>query len=165
VTLRRWRTDDASAVFAACQDSLIARFTPIPQPYTEEHARSFVERGRECWTAHGECLFAIVGATSGEFLGAMTRHEPRRHRVEFGYWLAPAARGRAVASRALRLIADWTLAATHLVRLELWTDADNDAPGRVAEQAGFSREGVLRAWAVDRDGQPSDAVFYSRVRG
>ncbi len=32
VRLRAWEPDDAPAVYAACQDELIVRFLPIPQP-------------------------------------------------------------------------------------------------------------------------------------
>lgn len=46
-----------------------------------------------------------------------------------------------------------------------FTDVDNDASGRVAERAGFTRKGVRRGWDLDRDGQPIDSVFYVRVPG
>ena len=62
------------------------------------------------------------------------------------------------------LIVDWTLATTDVIRAELYTDADNDASGRVAMRAGFEPEGRRRAWDLDRDGQPIDAVFYVRIR-
>ena len=164
VRLRPWRPDDAPAVFAACQDPLIARFIPIPQPYTEEVARTFVEVRRSDWAGEGERSFAIVDAVGGELLGAIARHGSDGHRASFGYWLAAHARGRGVATRALRLITGWTLRTTDLVRLELYTDLENDASGRVAERAGFEREGIRRAWDLDRDGRPLDVIFYVLVR-
>ena len=164
VTLRRWRPADAPAVFAACQDPLIARFVPIPQPYELANAEGFIEARRNDEDGAGESGFAIVDARTGALLGAISRHGPFGHRAQFGYWLAPDARGRGVATRALRLIVDWTLATTDLIRLELYTDVANDASGRVAERAGFAREGVRRAWDLDRDGRPLDAMFYVRLR-
>ncbi len=68
-----------------------------------------------------------------------------------------------MATRLLRLLVDWTLANTSAIRLEVWTDLDNDASGRVALRAGFEREGVRRAWSLHRDGQPQDVVFYAMV--
>ena len=97
---------------------------------------------------------AIVDATADALLGAISRHGGDGHRAAFGYWLAPEARGRGVATRALRLLVDWTLATTQVIRFELYTDPDNDASGRVALRAGFEREGVRRAWDLDRDGRP-----------
>jgi RimJ/RimL family protein N-acetyltransferase len=165
VTLRFWRHDDAPAVFAACQDPLIGRFVPIPQPYSEDDARTFIEMRRRDRDGGDEQGFAIVDASTDELLGAISRHGPFGHRAMFGYWLAPAARGRGVATRSLRLIIDWTLATTAVIRLELYTDVENDASGRVAQRAGFEREGVRRAWDLDRDGRPMDVMFYVRIRG
>ncbi len=165
VTLRPWRRDDAPAVLAACQDPLIARFLPIPQPYTEADARSFVETRRRDWETEDERSFAIVDAASDELLGSIARHGPTGHRATFGYWLAPQARGRGAATRALRLITDWTVATTHAIRLDLYTDLENDASGRVAERVGFVREGVRRAWDLDREGRPRDVIVYVRIRG
>ena len=164
VRLRAWRPDDAPAVFVACQDPLIARFIPIPQPYTDEVARMFVEVRQRDWATEDERSFAIVDAATDELLGAIARHGPVGHRASFGYWLAPLARGRGVATRALRLITEWTLRTTDLVRLELFTAMDNDASGRVAVRAGFEREGIRRAWDLDRDGRPLDVIFYVLVR-
>ncbi len=164
VLLRAWRNDDAPWVYAACQDPLIARFMPIPQPYTRDDAAWFVERRARDWQSDDERSFAIVDAASELGLGAIARHGPYGHRFGFGYWLAPEARGRGIATRALRLIVDWTLATTDAVRLELYTHLANHASGRVATRAGFEREGIRRAWDVDRDGLPIDSVFYARIR-
>lgn len=165
VTLRPWHPDDAQAVFDACQDPLIALHTYVPVPYNMEHATGFIASCTEA-QARGSTAagFAIVDAATDRVLGSMSRFPLDRHRASFGYWLAPEARGRGVATRALRLIADWTLATTEAIRLELYTDLDNPASGRVAERAGFTREGVRRAWDIGRDGRPIDVIFYVLVR-
>lgn len=166
VTLRMWRPEDAPAVFAACQDPLIGRFVPIPQPYRETDASSFIEMRLRDWDDVGpEQGFAIVDASTDGLLGSISRHGPLGHRATFGYWLSEHARGRGVATRALRLIVEWTLATTDVIRLDLYTDVENDASGRVAERAGFEREGIRRAWLLDRDGRPMDVRSYVLVRG
>jgi RimJ/RimL family protein N-acetyltransferase len=164
VTLRGWRRDDASAVFAACQDPLIVRFIPIPQPYTEAVAAEYVQMAAAETVAGTAAHFAIADAIDDTVLGSISRHPLRGHHASFGYWLAPGARGRGVATRALRLIADCTLATTEVIRLELYTENENEASGRVAERAGFVREGIRLAWDLDRQGHPFDAVFYARIR-
>ncbi len=164
VRLRPLEPSDAADVFAACQDSLIARFIPIPQPYTMAAAEAFAARRVADWETKTEASFAIVDDSGGAFLGTIARHGPTGHHVSFGYWLSPAARGHGVATRALRLIVAWTMATTSAIRFEVWTDVDNEASGRVALRAGFAREGIRRAWSLDRDGRPEDAVFYVLVR-
>jgi len=163
VALRAWEPEDAQAVFTACQDPLIARFTPLPMPYTEDAARQFVFRGRAGWS-NDEPSFAITDAATGAVVGSIARLRPSGHRAEFGYWLASPARGRGFATRALRLITAWTLETTDLIRLELFTHVENGASGRVAERAGYVREGLRRAWYLDRNGKPGDAFFYVRLR-
>jgi RimJ/RimL family protein N-acetyltransferase len=74
-------------------------------------------------------------------------------------------RGRGVCTRALRLLAGWAFQELDLRRLELVTDPDNLASQRVAEKAGFRREGVLRAYLIDRDGSFRDAVMFSLLPG
>lgn len=164
VLLRPWELGDADAVFRACQDPLIARFVPIPQPYLREHAVGFIEDSRMATEAGAAIHLAIADAQTREMLGAISRHPLRGRHAMFGYWLAPEARGRGAATRAMRLIADMTLATTDVIRLELYTNLDNDRSGHVAERAGFVREGIRRAWDLDRDGRPMDVVFYVRVR-
>jgi RimJ/RimL family protein N-acetyltransferase len=164
VRLRVWEPGDAAAVHAACQDPLIVRYIPVPQPYTEATAREFVARRRADWDSDDERSFAITDHTTGEVLGSIARHQRAEHRAELGYWLAPGARARGVATRALRLISTWSFEVTGLVRLELFTDPENLASQAVAERAGFAFEGVRRAWDLDRDGRPMDGVFFVRFR-
>jgi len=165
VTLRPWRPDDAQAVFEACQDKAIGRHTYIPQPYEFADAEGFIAKCAAARATGSTAVgFAIVDPETDEVLGSMSRPPLDGHRASFGYWLAPAARGRGVATRALRLMADWTLATTDAIRLELYTDLDNPASGKVAERAGFAREGVRRAWDIGRDGKAIDVIFYARIR-
>jgi RimJ/RimL family protein N-acetyltransferase len=167
VTLRPWEAGDAPAVFAACQDPEIPRFVPIPQPYTLEDAAWFVGHSREESAAGPSAHFAITDASTGTLLGAVSRHGPgsqRPHMAMIGYWLAPAARGRGVMTRAVRLVVDWTLRTTAIIRIELYTDVANERSGRVALRAGFDFEGIRRSWDLDRDGRPTDAAFYVMLR-
>jgi ribosomal-protein-alanine N-acetyltransferase len=164
VTLRAWEPGDAPAVHAACQDPLIVRYIPVPQPYTEETARAYVARRRADWDSEDERSFAITDHATGEVLGSIARHQRAEHRAELGYWLVPQARGRGVATRALRLVSAWSLGVTGLIRLELFTHPDNHASQAVAERAGFTLEGLRRAWDLDRDGNPEDVMFFVRLR-
>jgi RimJ/RimL family protein N-acetyltransferase len=68
--------------------------------------------------------------------------------------------GRGVATGALRLVAEWAFRTLGLRRLELVTLPGNEASQRVAEKAGFRREGVLPRH-LDHDGEPRDCVLYS----
>ena len=75
-------------------------------------------------------------------------------RGSVGYWLLEDARGEGRAARAVRLMASWALPEMRLGRLQLHTDPENVASQRVAESAGFTREGVFRAYDGRVDGTP-----------
>lgn len=46
---------DIPAVFDACQDPLIQRYTTVPSPYALEHAEGYVARAAESWASGAEC--------------------------------------------------------------------------------------------------------------
>jgi [ribosomal protein S5]-alanine N-acetyltransferase len=81
--------------------------------------------------------------------------------------VAEEARGRGVATAATRLAAEWAFEADPaLARLQLRADVENVASNRVAEKAGFTREGVLRAQRFNaRLGRRTDFVMWSLLRG
>jgi len=68
---------------------------------------------------------------------------------EVGYWLAPDARGRGVAMRALRMLTRWAI--LDLVRpvLNLQTNVGNDASWRLALFVGYRFVGRVCAAEVD----------------
>jgi len=58
--------------------------------------------------------------------------------VTAGYWVVASERGRAVATRALRLGTNWALGTLGLAAVELVTMVGSGASERVAQKAGFS---------------------------
>jgi RimJ/RimL family protein N-acetyltransferase len=80
-------------------------------------------------------------------------------RAEIGMWLAPAARGRGLASEALRLVGAWLLGPGGLQRLQILTEPDNEPMLRAARAAGFVREGVLRGYLRERGARVDVAIL------
>jgi RimJ/RimL family protein N-acetyltransferase len=76
------------------------------------------------------------------------------------------ARGRGVATAATRLAGNWAFEAVpELARLQLRAAVENVASNRVAEKAGFTREGVLRAQRFNpRLDRRVDFVMWSLLR-
>ncbi len=166
LVLRLPREADAPAIAAACSDPEIARWIPVPVPYRLEDARAFVAFTAEGWAGGREPTFVIAGAADGALLGTLAFHrrldEPGKAAI--GYWLAPGARGRGAATRAVLLAVRWAFGIEPtLVRMELLTLVGNEASGRVALRAGFTREGVLRRYLPFR-GELVDAVMFARLR-
>lgn len=146
VALRPPVPDDVDVITEACQDPEIPRWTRVPAPYTREHAIEFVERSARTWRQGTDAPFVIVEAETHELLGAIGVHRfgGEDDGPEVGYWLKREARGRGVATRALRLVADW--AGHELgVRVLLQADVRNVASRRVAEKVGFRFVGEAKA--------------------
>jgi len=76
--------------------------------------------------------------------------------------VAPAARGRGVAPRAVELLTCWGFDELHLIRLELRIDVQNPSSERVAERAGYQRDGVLRNVHL-KEGHRGDLAVWSRL--
>ena len=144
------------------QDPDVARNTRVPEPWQEGFERTWVEayeRGRSDGTRDG---FAVVDVETGEFLGiaGLVSIEPESKQGEIGYALAPEARGRGIATRALGLVTRYALDELGLERVQLDIATDNEASMRVAERCGYRREGVLRSLYM-KPGRRQDFVIYS----
>ena len=162
LALRAWTEDDVPALVAACNDHEITRWIPvIPSPYTEADAIAFV-RGE----IRPDLDHALAITLDDVVVGAIVMGvNSMSYRGRIGYWVAAPARGRGVCTRALRLLSRWALDELELQRLDLITDPDNVASQRVAEKAGFRREGVLRAHLRHPDGRIRDSVMFSLLPG
>jgi RimJ/RimL family protein N-acetyltransferase/nitrite reductase/ring-hydroxylating ferredoxin subunit len=163
ISLRPFRAEDATAVAAACQDPEIQRWIPaIPVPYTDADARGFILMTLEGWHNGTGYEFAIADSATDRYVGSIGLHVgPNARRHAIGYLVAPEARGRGVAVRALRLVTLWGFERLKIERLALWTLPGNVRSQRVAEKAGFRFEGLTRNWEADREDVPVDAVMYS----
>ena len=111
VLLRPWREADVPDNLMAFSDSVIQRFSwPQAAPFTEEDARGYFA-GQESARLRGqEVQFALVGPEEEEVvLGSASLYvlNLELRSAVVGYWLVLQARGRGVASTAVRLLATW----------------------------------------------------------
>ena len=107
----------------------------------------------------------VADATTGELLGGATLHhlDAERGIVEIGYWLFPEARGRGVATRTARLLAEHAFA-LGVHRVAAYVNVGNLASERVLRRAGFKREGVVRSLPKP-NGTRVDKTLYSLLAG
>ena len=167
IVLRPWKEDDVPAVAAVYADSEIQRWMKIPADFEEEYARQYL-RGREESRRLGQTLeMGIADAHDLSMLGSvgLVAFDAPERRAEVGYWVAPHARGRGVATAAVRLLSAAAFEQLDIIRLDLIAAVDNVASGRVAEKAGFTREGVMRSYLANKQGTRDDAVMFGLVRG
>jgi RimJ/RimL family protein N-acetyltransferase len=170
VTLHPWRHDDADALVRRINDADVATYLDlVPHPYTPADARVWFAVTEEGWRAGTSATFAVhVGGIDGAVGGIGVRFlsDLDEGCGEVGYWVGAEARGRGVATAATRLVARWAFETVPgLERLQLRAAVENVASNRVAEKAGFTREGVLRAQRFNaRLGKRVDFVMWSLLR-
>ena len=90
----------------------------------------------------------------------LARFDWEDRRAEIGYWVSKEARGMSVGTSAVTLLSRWALGPLGLERIELLTDAANEPSIRVAEKAGFTREGLMREYRRRGNGR-WDLVMHS----
>jgi RimJ/RimL family protein N-acetyltransferase len=170
LVLRPWSAVDADALVGRINDPDVAAFLDlVPQPYTTADAHDWFAMTADGWRSGTNATFGIhVDAFDGVVGGVGVRFlsELDAGCAEIGYWVGAEARGRGVATAATRAAARWAFAAVpELARIQLRADVENIASNRVAEKAGFTREGVLRAQRYNaRLGRRTDFVMWSLLR-
>ena len=165
VRLRLSRLDDLADTVAGCADPVTQRgISGLPDPYTEESARWWITEGAPAAWATGGAAYAIADPATDRLLGSigLSQPVPTRGQAEIGYWVAPWARGRGVATAATRALAERAFA-DGTARLELLTNEENTASQRVALAAGFRHEGVRRAANPARGGGRHDLIAWVRL--
>jgi len=154
---------DVPDMLALTSDPGIIRFTRVPTDSDERFVRTWIGRYETGWDDGTRAGFAVRG-NDGEFLGfaALVDLDLDQREAELGYMVAPAARGRGVASRAVELLTRWAFDALGLLRLELRIEAENTPSVRVAERVGYRLDGVLRNVYFKED-ERCDLGVWSRL--
>lgn len=89
----------------------------------------------------------------------LTNVDPYARCAQIGYEVRPAARGRGFATEALAALARWALTSGGLQPVSLNVNTGNLASLRVAQKAGFTREGTLRRASMEEDGLHDVAIL------
>lgn len=161
LSLRAFRSDDVAAVQEASGDHLIPLISSVPTTADRDAALGFIARQHERFESRAGYSFAIangddiaVGQIGLWLFGA------DEGRASIGYWIRPSARRMGYACEALTVLAQWARTLPQLRRLELYVEPWNEGSWRAAENAGFEREGLLRAWELV-GGEPRDMFMYA----
>ena len=164
--LRPWEESDASGLALVLNDSETERWTTTPQPYGPDDALQWFATHPEAWRTGRSAAMAVIQTSSGRVVGsAELKVSDWSQRVgEVAYAVGPNDRDKGVATRAVKLLSRWAFGEVGLERLELFTHPENVASQRVAQKAGFVREGIACSARVMRSGQRVDLVRFSLAR-
>ncbi|AGZ39447.1 GNAT family N-acetyltransferase [Actinoplanes friuliensis] len=167
VRLRAFEQHDVDDLLAGYGDPEVQRFLPpLPVPFTRAQAESYISDVAPSMFAYGGGLYAIADPETDRLLGGvgLDKMVPNRGQTEIGYWVGPWARGRGVATAAVRALTGHAFH-TGMARIELLTHRENAPSQRVALATGFQPEGVRRGVLPNRDGGRDDLLAYARLAG
>jgi RimJ/RimL family protein N-acetyltransferase len=162
VILRPWARADEGYVRAAHGDPHIRRWSPFP--LSPDDAPAVIERRLHplpeeppAWIIADRANREAVGDLSFRWIF------PWLSIAAVGYVVLPRARGRGVATEAVRLASHHVFETLRWPRLELHHAVANVASCRVAQRCGFALEGTMRRGLRYADGTWADQHLHARL--
>jgi RimJ/RimL family protein N-acetyltransferase len=159
VVLRKVREDDRPAVLETMRDPLVREWLNMPTQPGDRDFDSMMRTIRDGFATGERYDFCVTTPFDERALGAVIASRRARDNYEVAYLAGDAGRGRGLMTRAVRLLCDWLLE-EGVGRLELRTHPGNEASQRLAERAGFQREGVERK-SIWLHNERHDAIVWS----
>ena len=160
VTLRAHTEDDVPALYEQSTDSVMLRWTTLPDPSTPETATELATQGIPAgWRTGSEWAYAVEAPDEDgapRFVGTVSLRDEGHTRAEVAFGAHPWSRGRGYVVRALELLLDWGFRERGLRTVIWWADQGNWASRKVAWRVGFSFDGTVRRW-LPRHGELRDA--------
>ncbi|MGN6379265.1 MAG: GNAT family N-acetyltransferase [Gaiellales bacterium] len=146
--LRAFATGDLELVREASSDLYIPQISTVPAVFTRETGLAFIARQTDRVQSGVGYPFAIARLVDDVAVGhvGVWPRPTDRERASVGYWVAPSARGRGAAGRAVQALCEWAFRWLGVQRLEAYVEPWNVASQRTVEAAGFVREGTMRSW-------------------
>ncbi len=108
-------------------------------------------------TGHNFVLLDEEGTPVGS--AGLNRFSDKDAHCDLGYWMAPEACGRGLATRATNLLLRYAIEDAGLNRVEIWMSTENHPSRAVAERSWATYEGTLRQYLMIA-GRAHDAHCY-----
>ncbi len=159
VVLRELREDDRAATLSTMRDPLVAHWLNMPAKPGDRDFASLLRVARDGRKTGDRIDYAVTEAGDDVSLGAVIASRRPRDNYEVAYLAREEGRGRGLMTRAVRLLCDWLLG-EGVGRIELRTHPDNEASQKLAERAGFQREGIERN-SIWLHNERQDAIVWS----
>ncbi len=118
---------------------------------SEGDSLQFIRRTHEQWSLRGLLSGLIYKETL--IVGAIGFHTKAHNCFSMGYWIAESASGKGICTQATGALVDWAFRFySELNLVELKAATQNIGSRKVAENAGFKQEAILREreWLYDR---------------
>ena len=163
VLLRQWSFADLDALIEVGLDARIWRHS-VDCLESPADAREYIETALDHQRTGRFLPFAVVDRRDAAVVGgtALGNASAKDRRIEIGWtWLAAAAQGRGVNTRAKYLLLEHCFESLSAHRVEFKTDAVNRRARGALMKIGATPEGTLRSHTLMHDRRYRDTIYYS----
>ena len=137
----------------------------IPENYTEEMAVSYISNKLEkSYNKEDYYDWAVVEKETNKLIGriGLFKQDDERMMADLVWYINKESRGKGYIPEAVKEIIK-LLQSVGYKRIEAFANVKNKASQRVMEKCGFSFEGTLKKYDLDREGNLYDANMFSIV--
>ena len=161
IKIRKQHISDAKRFHEILNNANFIYF-PVKSESIEDE-KDFLRKNPEKWKNNIEYNFSII--RDQEVVGAVgiKIDQNRTYIGEIGYFVDEAFWGRGCATKAVELVERFAWQELGLVRIEIVMDLENTASEKVAVNAGYLKEGIVRGKLKNGDNY-RDAFLYAKIR-
>lgn len=168
--IRAPKYGDGAASYEAVQESMeeLRPWMPFANSkLTMEDSEINIRQAHLKFLDRTDLRLLLFSKENGQFVGSSGLHriDWDVRKFEIGYWLRSSYAGQGYMSEAVNAVTQFAIHELAANRIEIHCDARNIKSAKVAERNGFVLEGILRGDSLDVEGQLSDTMVFSKVRG
>jgi RimJ/RimL family protein N-acetyltransferase len=136
-------------------------------PYNLEEQIDSLEKARQAYVDRTDFRLLLFSKATGELVGSSGVHRFNWEvgKFEIGYWAVTEHTGKGYITEAVDRITQFCIEDLQANRVEIRCNAENEKSAAVAKRLGFTLEGVLRNEAREVNGELSNTMVFSKVRG
>lgn len=117
----------------------------MPQPYTENDAKGWVEKSLVGEQENTEWLFSALLKDTGTYIGSINLHKRDNEKSEIGYWLDPEYWGKGYASEMLSVVLEHAVNISNTRKVFATAALNNDSSTQLLQKYGFKKQGKTTA--------------------
>lgn len=129
--------DDARALASIADETVTSQVHFLPAPFTEADARALI-----AGSGGGDVFHAVRDPSGTELNGVIGVHRRAGEEYEIGYWFAARARGRGIATEAVRAVVDALVGSRPGCAIVAECHPGNDRSRALLRRAGFVSTGL-----------------------
>ena len=135
----------------------------IPSPYTDKSAEFWLRLSEEGFINENQYVFAIRLKNSEEIIGGIDLGIDKRfNKAELGYWIDQRFWNIGYATESVKAVIDFGFKTLNLKRIFATHFDFNTSSGKVMQNAGMKKEGVLLCHTC-KNGEYQNHVIYGII--